>query len=83
MQVFHRAVPFTGEDIRQHAEGKIDAGVELLLLGARRAAQDEVGYQFGVTRVADAKRIKSWLETSGRMSLTAQSTPQTKLFSSQ
>ncbi len=26
-------------------------------------------------RVADAKRIKSWLETSGRMSLTAQSTP--------
>ncbi|HFK2924140.1 TPA: D-alanyl-D-alanine endopeptidase [Aeromonas hydrophila] len=34
-------------------------------------------------RVADAKRIKSWLETSGRMSLTAQSTPQTKLFSSQ
>ncbi|MGY4042781.1 D-alanyl-D-alanine endopeptidase [Aeromonas hydrophila] len=34
-------------------------------------------------RVADAKRLKSWLETSGRMSLTAQSTPQTKLFSSQ
>jgi D-alanyl-D-alanine endopeptidase (penicillin-binding protein 7) len=34
-------------------------------------------------RVADAKRIKSWLETSGRMSLTAQSSPQTKLFSSQ
>ncbi|BBG85243.1 D-alanyl-D-alanine carboxypeptidase [Aeromonas hydrophila] len=34
-------------------------------------------------RMADAKRIKSWLETSGRMSLTAQSTPQTKLFSSQ
>ena len=34
-------------------------------------------------RVADAKRIKSWLETSGRMSLTAQSTPQTKRFSSQ
>ncbi|MFM4858120.1 D-alanyl-D-alanine endopeptidase [Aeromonas hydrophila] len=34
-------------------------------------------------RVTDAKRIKSWLETSGRMSLTAQSTPQTKLFSSQ
>ncbi|NME00019.1 D-alanyl-D-alanine endopeptidase [Aeromonas sp. DNRA1] len=34
-------------------------------------------------RVADAKRIKSWLETSGRMSLTAQSTPQTKLFSNQ
>ncbi|WP_323973429.1 D-alanyl-D-alanine endopeptidase [Aeromonas hydrophila] len=34
-------------------------------------------------RVADAKRIKSWLETSGRMSLTAQSTPPTKLFSSQ
>ncbi|MFQ2341242.1 D-alanyl-D-alanine endopeptidase [Aeromonas dhakensis] len=34
-------------------------------------------------RVADAKRIKSWLEASGRMSLTAQSTPQTKLFSSQ
>lgn len=35
------------------------------------------------SRVADAKRIKSWLETSGRMSLTAQSSPQTKLFSSQ
>ncbi|HHQ4755252.1 TPA: D-alanyl-D-alanine endopeptidase [Aeromonas hydrophila] len=34
-------------------------------------------------RVADAKRIKSWLETSGRMSLTAQSTRHTKLFSSQ
>ncbi|HDX8437147.1 TPA: D-alanyl-D-alanine endopeptidase [Aeromonas dhakensis] len=34
-------------------------------------------------RVADAKRIKSWLETSGRMSLTAQSSPRTKLFSSQ
>ncbi|MGY3893930.1 D-alanyl-D-alanine endopeptidase [Aeromonas enterica] len=34
-------------------------------------------------RVADAKRIRSWLETSGRMSLTAQSSPQTKLFSSQ
>ncbi|WP_348686047.1 D-alanyl-D-alanine endopeptidase [Aeromonas bestiarum] len=35
------------------------------------------------SRVADAKRIKSWLETSGRMSLTAQSSPQSKLFSSQ
>ena len=35
------------------------------------------------SRVADAKRIKSWLETSGRMSLTAQSRPQPKLFSSQ
>lgn len=35
------------------------------------------------SRVADAKRIKSWLETSGRMSLTAQSSPQTKLLSSQ
>ncbi|HGY1007542.1 TPA: D-alanyl-D-alanine endopeptidase [Aeromonas salmonicida] len=34
-------------------------------------------------RVADAKRIKSWLESSGRTSLTAQSSPQTKLFSSQ
>ncbi|MDX7739725.1 D-alanyl-D-alanine endopeptidase [Aeromonas dhakensis] len=34
-------------------------------------------------RVADAKRIKSWLETSGRMSLTAQSSPRAKLFSSQ
>ncbi|MFM5353751.1 D-alanyl-D-alanine endopeptidase [Aeromonas dhakensis] len=34
-------------------------------------------------RVADAKRIKSWLETSGRMSLTAQSSPRTKLFGSQ
>lgn len=34
-------------------------------------------------RVADAKRIKSWLETSGRMSLTAQSSPRNKLFSSQ
>lgn len=31
-------------------------------------------------RVADAKKIKSWLETSGRMSLTAQSSPPTKLF---
>lgn len=26
-------------------------------------------------RVADARKIKSWLETSGRMTLTAQSTP--------
>ncbi|WP_349917962.1 D-alanyl-D-alanine endopeptidase [Aeromonas veronii] len=34
-------------------------------------------------RVADAKRIRSWLESSGRMSLTAQSTPPTKLFSAQ
>ncbi|MGY3943482.1 serine hydrolase [Aeromonas tecta] len=34
-------------------------------------------------RVADAKRIKTWLETSGRMSLTAQSTPPAKLFSAQ
>ncbi|MGL5811909.1 serine hydrolase [Aeromonas sp.] len=34
-------------------------------------------------RVADAKRIKSWLESSGRMSLTAQSTPPAKLFSAQ
>lgn len=31
-------------------------------------------------RVADAKKIKSWLETSGRMSLTAQSTPPAKHF---
>ncbi|MEG0009341.1 MAG: serine hydrolase [Aeromonas sp.] len=34
-------------------------------------------------RVADAKRIKTWLETSGRMTLTAQSTPAPKLFSAQ
>ncbi|MGY3856689.1 D-alanyl-D-alanine endopeptidase [Aeromonas sp. NJAU223] len=34
-------------------------------------------------RVADAKRIRSWLESSGRMSLTAQSTPPAKLFSAQ
>ena len=34
-------------------------------------------------RVADARKIKSWLETSGRMTLTAQSTPQPRLFSSQ
>ncbi|MNS65305.1 D-alanyl-D-alanine endopeptidase [compost metagenome] len=34
-------------------------------------------------RVADAKKIRTWLETSGRMTLTAQSTPRTKLFSNQ
>ena len=34
-------------------------------------------------RVADARKIKSWLETSGRMTLTAQSTPPAKLFSNQ
>lgn len=55
MQLAHRLGEIAGKHVRQHAEGKIDAGVELLLLGARRAAQDEVGYQFGVTRVADAK----------------------------
>lgn len=55
MQLAHRLGKVAGKHVRQHAEGKIDAGVELLLLGARRAAQDEVGYQFGVTRVANAK----------------------------
>lgn len=55
MQLAHRLGEVAGKHVRQHAEGKIDAGVELLLLGARRAAQDEVGDQFGVTRVADAK----------------------------
>ena len=34
-------------------------------------------------RVADAKKIRTWLETSGRMTLTAQSTPPAKLFSNQ
>jgi len=34
-------------------------------------------------RVADAKKIRTWLETSGRMTLTAQSTPRAKLFSNQ
>ncbi|MBL0512136.1 D-alanyl-D-alanine endopeptidase [Aeromonas media] len=34
-------------------------------------------------RVADAKKIRTWLETSGRMTLTAQSTPRPKLFSAQ
>ena len=55
MQLAHRLGEVAGKHVRQHAEGKIDAGVELLLLGARRAAQDEVGDQFGVARVADAK----------------------------
>lgn len=34
-------------------------------------------------RVADARKIKTWLETSGRMTLTAQSSPRPKLFSNQ
>ncbi len=55
MQFAHRLGKVAGKHVRQHAEGKIDAGVELLLLGARRAAQDEVGDQFGVARVANAK----------------------------
>lgn len=54
MQVFHRAVPFTGEDIRQHAEGKIDAGVDLFLFGAWRATQDKIRHHAGDARVANA-----------------------------
>lgn len=54
MQLAHRLGEIAGKHVRQHAEGKIDAGVELLLLGARRAAQDEVGYQFGNIRETDA-----------------------------
>ena len=42
VQVFHRAVPFPGEDIRQHAEGKVDAGIEFFLFGAWRTTQDEI-----------------------------------------
>lgn len=55
MQFAHRLGEVAGKHVGHHAEGKIDAGVELLLLGARRATQDEVGDQFGVARVADAK----------------------------
>ena len=55
MQVFHRTVPFPGEDIRQHAEGKIDAGVQFFLFGAWRTTQDKVGHHAGDARVANAK----------------------------
>ncbi|KPW88813.1 Uncharacterized protein ALO79_06595 [Pseudomonas syringae pv. castaneae] len=55
VQVFHRPVPFTGEDIRQHAEGKIDTGVQFFLFGAWRSTQDKAGYLAGIARVADAK----------------------------
>ena len=55
MQVFHRAIPLAGEDIRQHTEGEIDTGVQLFLFGARGAAKNEIGHQLAVTRVADAK----------------------------
>ncbi|RMU89911.1 hypothetical protein ALP20_200212 [Pseudomonas coronafaciens pv. coronafaciens] len=55
VQVFHRPVPFTGEDIRQHAEGKIDTGVQFFLFGAWRSTQDKAGYLAGIARMADAK----------------------------
>lgn len=55
MQVFHRSVPFTGEDIRQHAEGKIDTGVQFFLFGAWRSTQDKTGDLAGVAWVANAK----------------------------
>ncbi|RMR53962.1 hypothetical protein ALP85_05318 [Pseudomonas syringae pv. syringae] len=55
VQVFHRPVPFTGEDIRQHAEGKVDTGVQFFLFGAWRSTQDKAGYLAGIARVANAK----------------------------
>jgi hypothetical protein len=55
VQVFHRAVPFTGEDVRQHAEGKVDTGIQFFLLGAWRSTQNETGYLAGIAWVADAK----------------------------
>ena len=55
MQFAHGLGEVAGQHVGHHAEGKIDAGVELLLLGAWRPAQDEVGDQFGVARVADAE----------------------------
>ena len=55
MQVFHRTVPFPGEDIRQHAEGKIDAGIQFFLFGARRATQDKIGDHAGDAWVANAE----------------------------
>jgi hypothetical protein len=55
VQVFHRTVPFPGEDIRQHAEGKIDAGIQFFLFGARRATQDKIGDHAGDAWVANAE----------------------------
>ncbi|KPX26538.1 hypothetical protein ALQ28_05001 [Pseudomonas syringae pv. delphinii] len=55
VQVFHRPVPFTGEDIRQHAEGKVDTGVQFFLFGAWRSTQDKAGYLAGIAWVANAK----------------------------
>jgi hypothetical protein len=68
VQVFHRAVPFTGEDVRQHAEGKVDTGVQFFLLGAWRSTQDETGHLAGIAWVADAKpqTVKSVLITKLR-----------------
>jgi hypothetical protein len=68
VQVFHRAVPFTGEDIRQHAEGKVDTGVQLFLFGAWRATQDKARDLAGIAWVANAKpqTVKSILITELR-----------------
>jgi hypothetical protein len=55
VQGFHRPVPSTGEDIRQHAEGKVDAGVQFFLFGAWRSTQNETGDLVGVAWVAYAK----------------------------
>jgi hypothetical protein len=68
VQVFHRPVPFTGEDIRQHAEGKVDAGVQFLLFGAWRSTQNKTRDLVGVARVANAKpqAVKSILITELR-----------------
>ncbi len=55
MQLAHRLGEVASEHVRQHTEGKVDAGVELLLLGTRCAAQDEVGDQLGITWMANTE----------------------------
>ena len=61
-------------------------GIALVIYGEEDAGcgtYDKLHANTTDERVADARKIKSWLETSGRMTLTAQSTPQPRLFSSQ
>src|SRR5690606_33904682 len=55
VQLLHRLGPIAGQDFRQGIEGEINAGVQLLPFGLRRAAEHVTGHLAAVAGVANAE----------------------------
>ena len=55
MQFVHGLAPVAGENLRQYAKGKVDAGIQEILFAARSAAENVTGNHAAVPWVANAQ----------------------------